>query len=80
MMQTSLAIQWLGLGTFTARAQVQSLVGELISGKMPRMTKKKKERTMETVVATKVQLCSAHVKKVCISLHRGFLHHPRDKE
>ena len=29
----SLAVQWLGLGTFTAVAQVQSLVGELRSRK-----------------------------------------------
>ena len=29
----SLAVQWLGLSTFTARAQVQTLVGELRSHK-----------------------------------------------
>ena len=32
-MGNSLAVQWLGLGAFTARAQVQSLVGELRSRK-----------------------------------------------
>ena len=31
--ETSLAVQWLGLSTFTARAWVQSLVGELRSRK-----------------------------------------------
>ena len=37
----SLAVQWLGLGTFTAMAQVQSLVRELRS---QHKAKKKKER------------------------------------
>ena len=38
----SLAVQWLGLVTFTAGAQVQSLVGELRSHKLHRVAKKKK--------------------------------------
>ena len=38
----SLAVQWLGLGDFTAKVRVQSLVGELRSQK-PRSTAKKKK-------------------------------------
>ena len=38
----SLAVQWLGLGAFTARAQVQSLVEELRSHKPPGQERKKK--------------------------------------
>ena len=38
----SLAVQWLGLGAFTARARVQSLVGKLRSCK-PRDGPKKME-------------------------------------
>ena len=38
----SLTVQWLGVGTFTAMAWVQSLVGELRSGKPRSATKKKK--------------------------------------
>ena len=41
----SLAVQWLGLGTFTAVAQVQSLVRELRSRKPQSVaTKKRKKR------------------------------------
>ena len=36
----SLAVQWLGLGTFTAGAQVQSLVRELRSCKLCGVAKK----------------------------------------
>ena len=36
-----MAVQWLGLSAFTARAQVQSLVGELRSHKLHGVTKKK---------------------------------------
>ena len=36
----SLAVQWLGLGAFTAVARVQSLAGELRSCKPCGMTKK----------------------------------------
>ena len=39
----SLAVQWLGLGTFTAVAQVQSLVGEIRSCKPSGAAKIKKE-------------------------------------
>ena len=41
-----LTVEWLGLGTFTARAQVQSLVGELRSHKScsaAKSLKKKKD-------------------------------------
>ena len=38
----SLAVQWLGLGTFTAGAQVQSLVRELRFHKLCSLKKKKK--------------------------------------
>ena len=37
----SLAVQWLGLGAFTATVGVQSLVGELRSHKPPGVAKKK---------------------------------------
>ena len=40
-------VQWLGLGTFTARAWVQSLVRELRSHKMHGTAKKKKECTCD---------------------------------
>ena len=43
----SLAVQWLGLGAFTAGAQVQSLVGELRSHKL-RGTARKKRKTKRT--------------------------------
>ena len=36
-------VQWLGLGTFTAAAWVQSLVGELKSCKLHGVAKKKKK-------------------------------------
>ena len=36
--------QWLGLCTFTAEGQVQSLVGELSSHRLCRASKGKKER------------------------------------
>ena len=39
----SLAVQWLGLGTFTEVAQIQSLVGELRSRKSQHGQKKKKK-------------------------------------
>ena len=37
-------VQWLGLGSFTAGAQVQSLVRELVSCKPHSMAKKKKKK------------------------------------
>ena len=40
----SLAVQWLGLRTFTAGARVQSLVGELRSSKLRGTAKKKKKK------------------------------------
>ena len=40
----SLAVQWLGVGTFTARAWVQSLVRELRSRKPQKGAAKKKEK------------------------------------
>ena len=39
---SSLVVQWLGLGSFTAVARVPSLVGELRSHKMHGTAKKKK--------------------------------------
>ena len=38
----SLAIQWLGLGTFSARVRVQSSVGDLRPHKLPNMAQPKK--------------------------------------
>ena len=43
MIGNSLAVQWLGLGTSTAVAQVQSQVGELRSHKLCGAAKKKKK-------------------------------------
>ena len=43
----SLAVQWLGLSTFTAMAQVQSLVGEVRSQKLCGIAKKKKKAERE---------------------------------
>ena len=40
----SLAVQWLGVGTFTARAWVQSLVRELRSRKPQKGAAKKKKK------------------------------------
>ena len=37
-------VQWLGLGAFTAMAQVQSLVRELRSCKLHSVAKKKKKK------------------------------------
>ena len=42
LLGNSLAVQWLGLGAFTAGAQVQSLVGKLRSCKPCGMAKKKR--------------------------------------
>ena len=48
----SLVVQWLGLGAFTAGAQVQSLAGELRS-RMPhsvvKFTKKKRKKLLLTL-------------------------------
>ena len=41
----SLAVQWLGLGAFSAGTQVRSLVGELKSHKPHSVAKKKKRHT-----------------------------------
>ena len=43
----SLAVQWLGLSTFTAAAWVQSLVGEVRSRKLFSEAKKKKKKKKE---------------------------------
>ena len=43
----SLVGQWFGLGAFTARTWVQSLVGELISHKMHSSGIKKKKKKKE---------------------------------
>ena len=40
----SLAVQWLGLGTFTAVSLVQSLVRELRSHKLPKKKKSMNEQ------------------------------------
>ena len=42
--RNSRAVQWLGLGAFTARAQVQSLVQELRSGRPLGAAKRKKKK------------------------------------
>ena len=42
----SLAVQWLGLGALTARAGVQSLVGELRSCTQRGTTEKKKKKSI----------------------------------
>ena len=44
----SLVVQWLGLNTFTAAAQVQSLVGDLRSH-MPCDTAKKEKKRLQFV-------------------------------
>ena len=43
MIGSSLVVQWLGLGSFTAGAWVQSLVRELRSSKLHCVAKKKKK-------------------------------------
>ena len=43
----SLAVQWLGLGTFTARAQVRSLFRELRSRKPSGAAKEKRKKEKE---------------------------------
>ena len=43
----SLVVQWLRLSTFTMRARVQSLVGELRSHKTCSMAKKKKRNKVQ---------------------------------
>ena len=45
----SLVVQWLGYGTFTVVAQVQSLVGELRSHKPLTAVKKKKKKERKKV-------------------------------
>ena len=45
---TSLAIQWLGPQTFTAKGRVQSLVGELRACKLHSITKKTKQNKTKT--------------------------------
>ena len=42
--RNSLEVQWLGLSAFTAGAQVQSLVRELRSHKLPNTAKRKKKK------------------------------------
>ena len=59
MLGNSLVVQWLGLGTFIAGAQVQSLVGELRSHKSCGVAKKgKKEKK------TMLKLCNRIKGKV----------------
>ena len=48
MTESSLVAYWLGLWTFTAMAQVQSLVRELRSGKLQIVTKKEKKKKKPT--------------------------------
>ena len=52
----SLAVQWLGLSTFTAVARVQSLVGELRSRKPCSMAPSKKKRQREKFVTVSVYI------------------------
>ena len=51
-----LAVQWLGLGSFTAVARVQSLVGELRSYKLRSAAKKKKTPLNNTFYSTLLPL------------------------
>ena len=57
MTESSLVAYWLGLWTFTAMAQVQSLVRELRSGKLQIVTKKekKKKKTNRHINRKKIQ-------------------------
>ena len=60
----SLAVQWLGLGAFTAGAWVQSLVKELRSCKSCDVAKKKKEKTQMNL-STKQKQSHRHRKQTC---------------
>ena len=52
-------VSW-GLGTFTAMAQVQSLVGELRSRKLQSTAKKKEDTPPNTLVSTKKNIRDTH--------------------
>ena len=53
----SLAVQWLGLGTLAAMAQVQSLVGELISCKLCNTATPKKKKNKPTSWKSVYTIC-----------------------
>ena len=59
----SLAVQWLGLRAFIARAQVQSLVRELRSCKLRGVAKKKKKAHMLESMWRKGNPCTLLVGK-----------------
>ena len=48
----SLAVQWLGLGAFSAEARVQSPVGELRSHKQHCAAKKKKKKYFQELLTS----------------------------
>ena len=56
--RNSLAVQWLGLGTFTARARILSLVRELRTLKLRSAAgkKKRKKREESGSVCTKIRI------------------------
>ena len=62
----SLVVQWLGLGTFTAGARVQSLVGKLRSHKLCSTAKKKKKKKVHYKYYLETLLC--FLKKLNIEL------------
>lgn len=53
--ENSPEVQWLGLGTFTARARIWSLVRELKSNKPLRPAKKKKKKMMSSPIEGRKQ-------------------------
>ena len=60
-------VQWLGLGAFTARSQVQSLVGELRSCKPRGAAIKKKKIVVEETKISTVQVLQI-IKSYCYTL------------
>ena len=65
----SLVVWWLGLCSFTARAWVQSLVGELGSYKLCSMTRRQRKHTYTTSVFTSPNLADPEGKER-FGLHR----------
>ena len=59
----SLVVRWLGLCSFTARAWVQSLVGELGSYKLFSMTKRQRKHTYTASVFTSPNLVDPEGKE-----------------